>query len=221
MCLRPATTPTPSQQWPSPIRTRSSFLQDDPAQPARQPGWPGGPALPPSFEGGDQRCFRHMFVCNNGVRGSGLPVYSYGQHLVEYYKPLLAPPVLAAAAAGSAGGSKPTSVPDAGAGAAASGKARVLRIVFQKRGEGHPGRAILNIRELLQRCNEWQYEAPSGRVVRAACLEVRSPGQRCRQLCITSTTGIPTAGPHSSCAPPADLPACPALPCPALPCPAG
>jgi hypothetical protein len=122
-----------------------------------------------------------MFVCNNGVRGSGLPVYSYGQHVVQYYKPLMAPSALVASAAAAAGSGGNTSTPatKAGAGAAdAGGEARVLRIVFQKRGEGHPGRAILNIQELLLRCNAWQYKTRSGRPVRAACLEVRSPGQR-------------------------------------------
>ena len=164
------------------MQLASPSLQGEPAQPARQPAWPGGPALPPSFEGGNQRCFRNMFVCINGMRGSGLPVYSYGQHVVQFYKPLGAPSAPAAAAAAAAGGGTIASTPatNAGAGAAdASCEARVLRIVFQKRGEGHPGRAILNIQELLQRCNAWQYKTRSGRPVRAACLEVLQAAMHC------------------------------------------
>jgi hypothetical protein len=38
-----------------------------------------------SVEGGPQRCFRHMFVCTEGLTGGGWPLHGLGQHLVQHH----------------------------------------------------------------------------------------------------------------------------------------
>ncbi|KAL4439890.1 hypothetical protein ABPG75_002891 [Micractinium tetrahymenae] len=137
------------------------------AAPPVRPAWPGGPALPASYEGPDQRCFSHMFVCTSGLSLPLLPAYSYGQHVVRYYRDhgwRLQPPAELA------------QLPADKAAAATAGE-RVLRVVFQKRAPGHPGRAVLNLQELLQRCNAWRFKLGTGtgggaRWTRAHCVEV-------------------------------------------------
>lgn len=49
-----------------------------------------------------------------------------------------------------------------------SGQPPVLNIIFQKRDD----RLLLNLPELLERCNTWRYSTPAGVEVRAKCWEV-------------------------------------------------
>jgi hypothetical protein len=45
----------------------------------------GADSLPPSFEGGPQRCFRRMFVCNRGINITSWPLHGLGQGLAAHY----------------------------------------------------------------------------------------------------------------------------------------
>ena len=47
----------------------------------------GGGGQPPlSLEGGQQRCFKQMFVCNNGINITKWPLHGLGLHLVDHYR---------------------------------------------------------------------------------------------------------------------------------------
>ena len=207
-------------------------------------GWPGGPPLRPSFEGGDQRCFRRMYVCTRGMdAGDGLPVHQFGQHMVRYYRPYLPPlppaPARGMAAAaeaepevdgqrgrpmgGGGGGAQQTKQQaqqqtkqqqqQRGEGeAAAAPPPGVIRIVFQHRGPGHPGRQILNLPELLERCNAWRYRGPKGRRLHAECVVVSAPCCvaaaaaaalccRCLECLACAHTDVPPAHPPHSHSP--------------------
>ncbi|KAI7844598.1 hypothetical protein COHA_001838 [Chlorella ohadii] len=49
-----------------------------------QPEQPGGPRA--SWEGGPQRCFRHMYVCTNGVNTTETwPLHAFGRNLVRHH----------------------------------------------------------------------------------------------------------------------------------------
>ncbi|KAL4451870.1 hypothetical protein ABPG75_007532 [Micractinium tetrahymenae] len=78
---------------------------------------------------------------------------------------------LQAAAAEAAGAPQLAAVTPAAERARTTG---MLRIVFMKRGS--EGRQILNVAELLRRCNTWRYEPPGGGpAVTAECREVSLP----------------------------------------------
>lgn len=40
---------------------------------------------PPSVEGGEQRCFRNLFVCTGDLQPSKLQLHAYGQHIAAHY----------------------------------------------------------------------------------------------------------------------------------------
>ena len=154
---------------------------------------------PASWEGGEQRCFQDLFFCGRKVelaRGPPpeveaamsdaeraaalakevpLEPFSFGQAVVQHQ--LQQPPRQGQAAQDG------ISLQEAAAAAAAvkpeqqqeqrsksSGRLRVL--LMKRDGEG---RQILNAKELLERCNAWQYHPPNGTAatVTADCREVR------------------------------------------------
>ena len=48
------------------------------------PEQPGG--LRASWEGGPKRCFRHIYVCTNGVNSTdSWPLHAFGRHLVKHH----------------------------------------------------------------------------------------------------------------------------------------
>ncbi|KAL4447222.1 hypothetical protein ABPG77_007255 [Micractinium sp. CCAP 211/92] len=47
--------------------------------------WAAPGAPPPSFEGSEQRCFKHMYVCLNDVHPTHVRVHDFGQFLARYY----------------------------------------------------------------------------------------------------------------------------------------
>ena len=133
----------------------------------------------PSFEGSEQRCFQHMFVCGRRFKAmraleEQLPLgeaaarqalmraiprenYAYGQMLVEHVQQQQQQ-------MGSNGAGQPST--------AAGRGGRRLRVAFMKR--GGQGRQLLNARELLQRCNKWRHKPPGGgATITAECREVR------------------------------------------------
>lgn len=176
---------------------------------------PGGEAVvqpgpPPSSEGSHQRCFESMLICTHGLNTTRWPLHAYGRHIVRAYKHLLPPEAAAVAASASAavqqgsagggasGGSSSSNAGDGrgssadgageSGGAASSssssgGAATVLNVVFQRR----PGetRQMLNLEELLERCNAWTHSTAAGRRFAASCRAVSVlPGgmsNRCQQ----------------------------------------
>lgn len=124
---------------------------------------PVQPGPPPSAEGGHQRCFDSMLICTHGLNITRWPLHSFGRHLVEAYRHLLAPEAQAAAGTESAARA-------GGAGAPATSGITVLNVVFQKRlGDT---RQILNLEELLQLCNRWRHTTAAGRRFGFKCWEV-------------------------------------------------
>ena len=133
------------------------------------PEQPGG--LRASWEGGPQRCFRHVYVCTNGVNSTdSWPLHAFGRHLVKQHlsslpakaRPLLrAQPAVALQRwlrlAAETGGGRSGTAP------------AVLNILFHRRGVN---RMLLNAAELLERCNAWSYTTAAGVAVRAQCSEV-------------------------------------------------
>lgn len=148
------------------------------------PEQPGGPRA--SYEGTPQRCFRHMYVCTNGVNSTdSWPLHAFGRHLVRHHldslpaeaQPLVRtqPPValqrrLRLAAQASAGGDgKGSEYSSSGSSSSSSSEPAVLNILFHRRGVD---RLLLNAAELLERCNAWSYTTAAGVTVRARCSEV-------------------------------------------------
>ena len=142
--------------------------------------------LPRTYEGGEMRCFRHMFVCLRDLDTEAYQLHSFGQYLVRYYggnqvvinqteqhppggQFQVPPPVsiirqLGLRRAQGGGG----------------GKEQVLRIVFQTRAGTE--RQLVNIAELLETCNAWRYTTQSGARLRALCWEVGAAYGRIRLL---------------------------------------
>lgn len=133
---------------------------------------PVAPGPPPSVEGDHQRCFESMLICTHGLNITRWPLHGFGRHVVQTYKHLLAPEVQAA--------SGTESVVRAGVHQASTVDGIiVLNVIFQKRlGDT---RQILNLQELLQRCNEYRHTTAVGKRFGFKCWEVS--GQGSRQAC--------------------------------------
>ena len=174
--------PAPHASLPRPVQAPggSGFA---PADLAVQPSGAGVPPL--SYEGGPQRCFRRLFVCNRGINITTWPLHGLGQRLVRHYSGQLAAEAAGAAGAvpeeaaakgspaneaaqeevATASGALHSASPAAG-----SGEEGVLRVVFHKRSS--PDRQLLNAAELVQRCNGWRHRTAAGQRLRARCWEV-------------------------------------------------
>lgn len=137
--------------------------------------------MPPasSYEGGERRCFAAMYACTQDVAGErGFQLHAYGRHLAAWYGQHKAREVGAARAAMLAGVAPDLPPPPAASalrtlgfaskGEHGGGEVR-LRVVFQQRDKT---RLLVNLAELLERCNGWSYRAPSGATVRALCWQV-------------------------------------------------
>ena len=160
-------------------------MQADPQQP------------PPSFEGGERRCFRDMYVCGKRFKAANQlerPVgpspeeqaaalrksipredFTFGQALVRHVQQRqqrqqqqqqqqqLGHPSRVQVEISSSGAGSSTS----------SGGGWRLKILLIRRGGVE--RQILNVQELLQRCNTWRHQPPNSStpVVTAECREVR------------------------------------------------
>ncbi|PRW57966.1 hypothetical protein C2E21_3662 [Chlorella sorokiniana] len=136
------------------------------------PEQPGGPRA--SWEGGPQRCFKHMYVCADGVNSTETwPLHAFGRHLAKHHLrslPAKAQPPLALqrrlrleAEARNASGLT------AGTNRSSTTEPAVLSILFHRRGVN---RMLLNAAELLEQCNAWNYTTTPGVQVRALCSEV-------------------------------------------------
>ena len=144
---------------------------------------PAEPGAAHSWEGGPQRCFRHMFVCHQDYNISHWPLHEFGQRLVRQYwpdLPLQARVTLEGTPAEAlqrrlASAAAPAGSSDGGGSSSSAGDGpHVLNIVWHRRGLD---RMILNAPELLERCNEWRHTTPDGTEVRAKCWEVRRLGR--------------------------------------------
>jgi hypothetical protein len=153
-----------------------------------------GRTLPSSFEGTEQRCFKNLFVCTGDLEPDTWQLHAYGQLIVQHYGgDALVKSQSAAWPPGQAGRALPppvsvlrqlgrlaASATDSGRvgqAGAEPGEEVELKIVFQKRNaKGWRGseRQLVNVAELLERCNQWRFTAPSGVRVRALCWEVRA-----------------------------------------------
>lgn len=140
------------------------------------------------MEGSHQRCFESMFVCTHGLNISRWPLHGFGRHVVQSYRHLLQPEVqeLVGTASsvvqqrgddGTADGSTSSRDSSITSSHGAPSKGSVsdgptqLRVVFQRRvGDT---RQLLNIGELLGRCNAWRHRTTNGRQLTAQCSEVR------------------------------------------------
>jgi hypothetical protein len=150
------------------------------------------PGLPLSAEGSHQRCFESMFVCTHGLNISRWPLHGFGQHVVRTYRHLLQPEVQglvgtassiveqrgdggtsekssSSSSSSGGGGDLSQGPPSQGSGPDAPTQ---FSVVFQRR----PGdtRQLLNLGELLERCNAWRYRTAAGRQLAAKCWEVRA-----------------------------------------------
>ncbi|KAL4443683.1 hypothetical protein ABPG75_011420 [Micractinium tetrahymenae] len=154
----------------------------------------GSTALRPSFEGGQQRCFRSLFVCARGLNITRWPLHGLGQKLARHYRTQLpallpeAPPVVAASSSAVAaeGSAAPSAAANHGGGSNSGGSSgsksgsstgsssasteRILRIIFHKRSSAD--RQLLNAAELVQRCNAWRHTTSGGQRLRASCQEI-------------------------------------------------
>jgi hypothetical protein len=166
------------------------------------PGWPAAAPLdsaapPPSFEGGEQRCFQTAFFCGrNFPMETGLPPdeeaalsererqdrlatavpqepYSFGQATSAFVqqqqqRSLGGQPVGHLARDAISLQDEAVAAGHARQRAATSGR---LRVALMKR--GGEGRQLLNSQELLQSCNAWSYRPPGNSTpVTAECHEV-------------------------------------------------
>ncbi|KAL4446247.1 hypothetical protein ABPG77_003054 [Micractinium sp. CCAP 211/92] len=123
---------------------------------------PEQPGPLPSAEGNHQRCFDSMLICTHGLNITRWPLHGFGRHLVQTYKHLLAPEARAAAETESA-------VRAGRPGSPTAGSLTMLSVVFQTRvGDT---RQILNLEELLQRCNKWQHTTADGQRFGFKCWE--------------------------------------------------
>ena len=153
--------------------------------------------LPVTYEGGEVRCFRHMFVCLHDINTRTWQLHAYGQSLVRYYggSAMVAsqteqhppgqqfqvpPPVSIIRQLGLQRGS------GAKEQQAGTSEEQVLRIVFQKRDGGD--RQIANVAELIERCNAWRYTTQAGARLRALCWEV-SEGRVTLQIASVDFSG--------------------------------
>lgn len=176
------------------------------------PGWPAAAPLdpsapPPSFEGGEQRCFQTAFFCGrNFLMDTGLPPeeeaalgqaerqerlaeavpqepYSFGQAVSAFLQQRRGQQ----GQAGEPLAQDAISLQDAAA-AWGQGRQRAatngrLRIGLMKR--GGEGRQLLNSEELLQSCNAWSYTPPgSSMPVTAECHEVGRGPSGCFLCCM-------------------------------------
>ena len=71
----------------------------------RSPGAADPTAPPPSAEGGPQRCFRQLLVCERGINITSWPLHQLGLRLAEHYKGRLAGVAAAEATSRRAAGS--------------------------------------------------------------------------------------------------------------------
>lgn len=119
--------------------------------------------LPRSYEGGDQRCFKQLFVCTKHNLGQPYMQHALGQHVVQQLQ---------------RAGMVPSSAPRCGITCAndpakRGGSSQItLHVTFHKR----PGksRQLLNAPELVAECNSWEYRpAVSAVAFVAKCSEVR------------------------------------------------
>ncbi|KAL4437120.1 hypothetical protein ABPG75_004259 [Micractinium tetrahymenae] len=140
---------------------------------------------PPSWEGGEQRCFDSLLICGRKFKPDkplelGLPQtaeeerarlkkavprenYGFGQGVVRWYRQrgLIPPPPKPAAASGSSSSSTDRS-------------GRRLRVLFMRRDSG--GRQLLTAEELARSCSTWRYQPPGGGgTVTAECRQVEMP----------------------------------------------
>jgi hypothetical protein len=129
--------------------------------------------LPPSWEGGQQRCFRQAFFCGQRQFGEPHTPYALGQYIVQRLRDS---GTLPPASAGSAGGIFSRAVP---IGLPAGRRRRVLRVVFQQRTS--QGRRILNVKYLLAQCGSWRYRPPGSKVEYSL---------NCSQVCRGGAGGI-------------------------------
>jgi hypothetical protein len=136
------------------------------------------PAL--SVEGGPQRCFRHMFVCTEGLNTSSWPLHGLGQHLAQRYGQQLSQSWGGGTAPPRDGSTsrlklQPLQQQHVAAQQKQEGaRTRVLRILFHKRSSTN--RQLLNVEELLRECNAWRHSSKgTGMQLRASCAEVELP----------------------------------------------
>lgn len=150
-------------------------------EPAVEGEGDGEPPPASSYEGGEQRCFAAMYACTQDVAGErGFQLHAYGCHLAAWYGKHKAQQMGAARAAMLAAVAPDLPPPPAAsalrqlgfASKSESGGQEVrLRVAFQQRDKT---RLLVNLPELLERCNSWSYRGPSGATVRALCWEVRA-----------------------------------------------
>ncbi|PSC75686.1 LRR repeats and ubiquitin-like domain-containing protein isoform A [Micractinium conductrix] len=150
---------------------------------------------PPSFEGGEQRCFASLLVCGRRFRPAkplqwGLPQgaeaepdalrhavprenYGFGQEVVQYVQRQSG----SSSSSGSGSGSKSASNSGSrflGIGGGGGSGRQPLRVRFMQRDSG--GRQLLNIAELVAACNAWRFTPPGGGPpLTADCRQVALP----------------------------------------------
>lgn len=196
----PASTHTCKGRFLNARRTIDSALPAIPPCLQPQAGLPPEqPGPPPSAEGNHQRCFDSMLICTHGLNITRWPLHGFGRHLVQTYKHLLAPEARAAAETESA-------VRAGRPGPPTAGSLTMLSVVFQKRvGDT---RQILNLEELLQRCNKWQHTTADGRRFGFKCWEVSGLAQGLRECANASEATVLQAARMHSQGPPLDKSEC-------------
>lgn len=129
-------------------------------------GSSSGGLPPPSAEGNEQRCFQHLLVCGRTTRGKEpTELYQFGQAVAQqtqhHHQQLAA--------------DAPVQVGSGDSSSDSSGSSGRLRVVFVQRGS--VGRQLLNVAELVQRCNSWHYRLPNTSAgsagISADCRQVR------------------------------------------------
>ena len=149
-----------------------------------------------TYEGGEVRCFRHMFVCLDGIDTRTWQLHAYGQSLVRYYggsamvashteqhppgqKFQVPPPVSIIRQLGL---QRESGKEEQQAGVGEEQEPFVVRIAFHKR-DGTL-RQLLNAAELIERCNAWRYTTQSGARLQALCWEVSNGACVLRRACM-------------------------------------
>ena len=149
--LLPALNPGLSLQSPADFSRRLLPLPEGPPAGGSSPG--GLP--PPSLEGSEQRCFQHLLVCGRSTRGKEpTALYQFGQAVAQQTR-LQQQQQLAAAGPGQVDSEDSSSSSSNSSGGRGSGR---LKVVFVQRGS--VGRQLLNVAELVRRCNSWHYRLP-------------------------------------------------------------